>query len=288
MTQEDNKVLACVDLSPYAEHVADHAAWAAARMGAPLEFLHVINRHSELQGAQDHSGAIGANAEENLLKNLSEQDAVRTRAEREHARGFLNNLRARAEAAGAGTVDTRQRHGDLAETLSEQQAGVRLCVLGRRGASANVTQRDLGRHVEWVVRSLQCPVLVVPETFNPHGTVLVAYDGSSGMRRGIEKLAASPLLKGLPLRVLMSGKPQAQAPAQLDWAVQTLRKAGFETQGNVVPGAPETVIRQAIGEHEAGLLVMGGYSHSPLRSLLLGSRTRDLLRTCAVPALLLR
>ncbi|OOG80958.1 hypothetical protein B0E41_19310 [Hydrogenophaga sp. A37] len=56
------------------------AAWVAARMGAPLEFLHVIHRHPALQGHQDHSVAIGANAEENLLKNLSEQDAAPPRA----------------------------------------------------------------------------------------------------------------------------------------------------------------------------------------------------------------
>ena len=104
MTPQDNKVLACVDLSPYAQHVADHAAWAAARMAAPLEFLHVIHRHPALQGRQDHSGAIGANAQEVLLKHLSEEDAARSRAEREQARGFLQGLRERAVAAGAHPV----------------------------------------------------------------------------------------------------------------------------------------------------------------------------------------
>ena len=36
------------------------------------------------------------------------------------------------------------------------------------------------------------------------------------------------------------------------------------------------------------LLVMGAYSHSPLRSLFLGSKTTDLLRAVRVPTLLLR
>ena len=44
----ENKVLACVDRSPFADHVADYAAWAARRMDAPLELLHVIDRHPEL------------------------------------------------------------------------------------------------------------------------------------------------------------------------------------------------------------------------------------------------
>ena len=64
----DTNVLACVDLSPYAEHVADYAAWAAVLLAAPLELLHVIDRHPALQGEQDPSGAQLANAEEKLLR----------------------------------------------------------------------------------------------------------------------------------------------------------------------------------------------------------------------------
>ncbi|MBW8317565.1 MAG: universal stress protein, partial [Hydrogenophaga sp.] len=191
MTQRDNKVLACVDLSPYAQHVADYAAWAAARMAAPLEFLHVIDRHPALQGGQDHSGALQANAEQSLLKSLSEQDAARTRAEREQARIFLNGLRERALAAGAAPVDTRQRHGDLDETLHEQQAGVRLFVLGRRGESAHSTQRELGRHVEQVVRALNRPNLTVTDGVKAPERVQKAIDGSTITRRGVEMVGGS-------------------------------------------------------------------------------------------------
>ncbi|MEX1165308.1 MAG: universal stress protein [Hydrogenophaga sp.] len=288
MTPQDNKVLACVDLSPYAEHVADYAAWAAARMSAPLEFLHIIDRHPALQGDQDRSGALLANAEENLLKDLSEQDATRTRAEREHARGFLNGLRARAEAAGASPVDTRQRHGDLEETLAEQQDGVRLFVLGRRGASAETTQRDLGRHVEWTVRSLQRPILAVTDRFKAPERVMIAFDGSAITRKGIEMVAASPLFKGLPVHVLMSGNPSSDGPKQIEWARQTLEKAGFGVLADIVPGDPETVIGQAIQSKGIDLLIMGAYTHSPLRNLFMGSKTTELLRAARVPTLLLR
>ena len=41
------KVLACVDRSSYAAHVADAATWAAKVMNADLEFLHVLDRHPE-------------------------------------------------------------------------------------------------------------------------------------------------------------------------------------------------------------------------------------------------
>jgi len=288
MSMNDRKVLACVDLSTYAEHVADHAAWAAARMGAPLEFLHVIDRHPPLAGGQDHRGAIGANAQERLLRNLSEEDAARTRAEREAARVFLRRLRERATAAGADSVDTRQRHGDLAETLAEQQADVRLYVLGRRGASAAQPPQGLGRHVAWTVRSLRRPVLVVTEAFRPPERVLIAFDGSAITRKGVEMVAASPLFRGLAVRVLMSGQPSGDSPKQIEWARQTLAQAGFDVVAGIEAGDPPTVIGQAIERQGIDLLVMGAYTHSPLRQLFTGSKTNELLRTARVPTLLLR
>lgn len=131
-----NKVLACVDQSRFADHVADYAAWAAQRLDAPLEFLHVIERHPERSTGQDHSGAIGIDAREHLLDRLSAADEAHSRAAREQGRIFLNRLRQRASAAGVKQVDMRLRHGELEQTLAEQEEGVRLLVLARRGESA--------------------------------------------------------------------------------------------------------------------------------------------------------
>nr|MBW4049157.1 universal stress protein [Pseudomonadota bacterium] len=181
---QENKVLACVDQSHFADFVADYAAWAAQRMDAPLEFLHVIDRHPEIGSGKDHSGAIGIDTQETLLKQLTEEEQVRTKAERERGRMFLNRLRERALAAGAESVDVRQRHGELVNTLVDQERDVRLIVLGRRGASAESSGRDIGRHVERVVRSLHKPILTVTDAFKPPQRVLIAFDGSSVTRRG--------------------------------------------------------------------------------------------------------
>lgn len=286
--QDDNKVLACVDQSPFADTVADHAAWAARRLGAPLEFLHVIDRHPPLSPGQDHSGAIGVDAQEVLLRRLSEQDEARTRAAREAGRVFLNALRERAIAAGADPVDVRQRHGGLAETLREQQSGVRLFVLGRRGAAAGAPQRDLGRNLEGVVRAVDRPILAVTDTFMPPSRVLFAFDGSGITRRGVEMIAGSPLLRDLPIHLLLAGKPRPQGSRQLEAARSALEAAGFAATAGVAGGDPETAIALAVRERAIDLLVMGAYSHSPVRSLLFGSRTTDLLRAATVPCLLLR
>ena len=61
--QIDRKILACVDTTPLADVVTDYATWAACRLDAPLELLHVLERHVEPPGKQDHSGAIGLDAQ---------------------------------------------------------------------------------------------------------------------------------------------------------------------------------------------------------------------------------
>ncbi|MEZ5646475.1 MAG: universal stress protein [Burkholderiaceae bacterium] len=287
MTDIERKVLACVDFSAYAEHVTDCAAWAANRLQAPLEILHVIDRHPERGATGDRSGALTVNAEEHLLKNLSDEDAIRTRAEREQGRLFLNTLRERAVRAGAEPVDTRQRHGALEETLVEHQTLARLVVLGRRGLSST-GHRELGRSVQWTVRSLRRPVLAVTDRFAPPRRVLIAFDGSSITRTAVDMVAASPLFTGLPVYVLMVGKASADAPRQLEWARSRLDKAGFGVVAEVQSGDLETVVGQAIARHGIDMLVMGAYTHSPLRGLLLGSKTTDLLRSVTVPTLLLR
>lgn len=289
----DNKVLACVDQSAFADHVTDYAAWAAERLGAPLELLHVIDRHPEVSHSDDHSGAIGPNAQETLLNQLTAEDEARSKAAREQGRLFLNRLRDRALSTTSQSVDVRQRLGHLDETLHEQQEGVRLVVLGRRGESAGTAQRGdserpLGGNVQRVVRALSRPILAVTEGFKLPERVLIAFDGSAITRKGVEMVAGSPLFRGLPIRLLMSGKASQDAPRQLAWAKSRLEDEGFEFSGEILPGDPEQQIAEAVRRHNIDLLIMGAYTHSPLRSLIRGSKTNDLLRAARIPTLLLR
>lgn len=289
--KKDNKiVLACVDQSRFATSVASYAAWAARQLDAPLEFLHVIDRQPDLEPAQDLSGSIGLNAQENLLNQLSDEDEVRSRSRRETGRIFLNQLREEALATGTSAVDVRQRHGHIEETLSEQQADVRLFVLGRRSASAETVQRDLGSNLEWVVRSVSRPTLVVGDRYNEPSRVLLAFDGSAVTRRGVDMIARSPLLQGLPIHIVMAGQGKAQAHSakRVGNAQAVLTAAGFSVTTEISTEAPEVAIPQIVQNKKIDLLVMGSYSHSPWRAWLFGSKTTALLRSAKVSTLLLR
>ena len=277
------KILACVDQSPYADYVADYAAWAARKLVLPLELLHIIDRHQEISASTDHSGAIGVDAQENLLNQLTEEEGTRARQVRDRGRVFLNGLRQRCEVDETLSVDTRQRYGQLLSTLEEQQQDVALYVLGRRGESAAHTRRDLGRHVEMISRQVRRPILTVAGEFVEPRSALIAYDGKRMTRRCVELIAKNPALNDIPVHVIMSGKRATDADKHLQWAKNTLNTAGFTVETAYLPGDPEQEITRAIGERQADLLVMGAYSRSPLRSLILGSRTNDLLRASQVP-----
>ena len=281
--KQSKKVLACVDQSPYADFVADYSAWAAKKFALPLELLHIIDRHQETATSDDHSGAIGFDAQENLLNRLTEEEAERSRAIREQGRIFLNELKKRCERREGITVDVRQRYGQLLETLDEQQQDVALYVLGRRGKSAAHTQRDLGRHVESISRKIRRPILTVANEFSEPKSLLVAYDGKRMTRNCVSLIAGNPALADLPIHVVMSGKQNSEAERHLEWASGTLAKAGCTVDTAYVPGDPEQQITQAIAEREIDILVMGAYSRSPLQSLFLGSKTNDLLRASRVP-----
>ena len=280
---QPKKILACVDQSPYADYVADYSAWAARRFSLPLELLHIIDRHPEIATSDDHSGAIGFDAQENLLNRLTEEEGQRSREIRERGRVFLNGLKQRCERAGTDDVDIRQRYGQLLDTLDEQQREVALYVLGRRGRSAAHTQRDLGRHVESISRKIQRPILTVASEFSEPKSLLVAYDGKRMTRGCITLIAGNAALADLPVHVVMSGKQTNESEKQLHWATETLELGGFSVETAYLPGDPEQQIMRVLNDREIDLLVMGAYSQSPLRSLFLGSRTNDLLRASRVP-----
>jgi nucleotide-binding universal stress UspA family protein len=284
----DTKVLACVDHSNYALSVCDHAAWAAAKLGAPLELLHVLDRHPETASAADLSGNIGLGARESLLAELAQLDEQRSRLAQERGRTMLEALKMQAQQAGVAVPAARQRHGELAESLHEIEAEARLFVLGKRGESARVAEQHLGRSLERVVRSLHKPILVVPLEFTAPHDVLIAFDGSATTHKGVELIAGSPLFVGLPCHVLIAGPATSENERHLEWARSVLAAGGIEASASIVPGQPDAVLNADITARSVSLLVMGAYGHSRVRQLLVGSTTTTIIRTTQIPVLLLR
>ncbi|UOD51388.1 universal stress protein [Orrella daihaiensis] len=288
-------VLACVDRSPYARPVTDYAAWAAGRLNTGLELLHAIDRHPELGPDQDHSGAIGFNEQDNLLKKIVDEDEQRSRQARETGRVFLNELKQRAQGLNLLPtplhIDIRQRHGSLVDSLLERQNQTTLVVMGRRGEASKTptADQDLGRNLESVVRSMKCPILTVTDEFKPVSHLMIAYDGGSASRKGLEMVATSAAFRGIRCSIVtVKDKASRDASKQLEQAKRKLNEAGLAVDTHLLIGDLQTLIAQSVHTLGIDLLVMGAYTHSPWRSLFMGSHTTDLLKAAQVPTLLLR
>ena len=288
--ENDKKILACVDQSTFAVHVADYAAWAARCVGAPLEFLHAIDHHPERGADDDLSGAIGIGTQEQLLDKLAADEAARIAAERDQCREFLNDLRERACSAGAGLVEVRQRHGRLEEVLAEQAHDPRLMVMGHGGIGScdiGTATGRLGTNVEHVVRAVRVPVLIVSNTFTEPQRVMIAFDGRPAAKRAVNMVASSPLFEGMAVHLLMSGEGK-DALNQLAWAEGILQVAGRNTRAVLKPGDAASNVVETVQEQSIDLLLMGAFGHSALRNLVFGSKTMEIVSALGIPTLLLR
>ncbi|MEZ5462633.1 universal stress protein [Dokdonella sp.] len=283
----DGCVLAALDVSSYSASVAEMAAWAAARLGAPLEFVHAIDRSTAAPGKQNLSGNLALGDREDLLAELTALDESRSRVAQESGRRLLSQALALAAQSHGIKAESRLRHGALVDTLLEFESEVRLFVIGKRGEHADFAKGHLGSNLERVVRAVHRPVLVAARSFSAPQRFLIAFDNSATTRRCIEMVCASPLLRDLPCNLLMVGESSSE-PEGLEWAREQLSDAGFHVDVHVVSGPADAAIAKHVQEQPIDLIVMGAYGHSRIRSMILGSTTTEVLRSCLVPVLLLR
>lgn len=282
-----DRIIVLVDGSIYSRSVCEHAAWAAGRTGAPITLLHVLDRR-EAPEAVDLSGSLALGARTALLKELSELDEKRAKLARQRGRAILDDAKAVAEAAGAGEVTTALRHGDIVETVSELEGDASLVAVGKRGEAADFAKLHLGSNLERIARSVHRPLLVAARAFKPVESVLIAYDGGPSAMKAVDHVARDPLFQGLRICLLTVGAETPELHRKLEDAQAVLRAGGLSAESEIAQGSADAVISRKIEEDGFDLLVMGAYGHSRIRTLIIGSTTTEMMRSCKVPVLLFR
>lgn len=284
-----NKVYACIDGRANTSAVVDAATWAARRLSCPLVLAHVIEPQPGLTTGLDANAAIGLGAPDALLQQLSELDAQRTQLAQEAGRRMISTALTRAAEAGLSDVDSVVRADELSDATQAWQDDARLFVLGQNRDNTSRRRRHLDHHIERVVRSVSRTVMVVPvDTFTAPDQIVVAYDGSPTAQRVVERLAASPILTGLPVTLLMVGADTPEHRTALLTARQKLEAEGRHVETLLSPGTPETEILNLLDQRPHSLLAMGAYGHSRIREFIVGSTTTTLLRLSPVPVMVLR
>ena len=109
--------------------------------------------------------------------------------------------------------------------------------------------------------------------------ILVAWDGSREAVRAQQRRA----LHGGRRRVVPDG-PSADDSARLTGFAERMGAgASYDRAGDI---RVSDVVMSRAADHGADLVVMGGYSHSRFRELVLGGATRDILDQMPVPVLM--
>ena len=291
--QQLHRILVGHDFRAGGEVAVSSAAALAARYGAALRLVHVVepphlyqrlshpltSPYSPEELAQQAGSALETIATGSGLEHLSVEYEVHT------GKPFVELIVAR-----------RAWNADL-------------IVVGGSGQGA---EPGLGRTSERVVRKAMVPVLIAKAQFSAQAkTLLVPTDFSTGARKAAEEaltLAASfgarvIFLHAIDVSHIYAATTGADMPAlppppvveaqdlELEWEaflsdLPLLSQLAWERR--TVTGLAASAIVQQAEERQADLLVIGTHGRTGLAHMLLGGVTEEVTRTARCPVLTIR
>jgi nucleotide-binding universal stress UspA family protein len=282
------RILAMIDGSVYSHSVCDHAAWAAGRTGADVDIIHVLGRREGSSVPVNLSGNLAVGTRDSLLAELAELDEQKSKLAQKRGRLILEEAKTFLVEDGVSEVTAKLRHGDLVETVLEFEGDADLLVIGKRGEAADFAKLHLGSNLERVIRSSHLPVLVSSRAFKPINRFLIAFDGGTSALKAVDHIARDPMFAGLECHILSVGQDTAETRKKLERAEALLRGGGFTVTADIHPGQADKVIAAKVESDGIDLLAMGAYGHSRMRTLIIGSTTSEMIRSCLIPIILFR
>lgn len=206
------------------------------------------------------------------------------------ASGALEQLRQLAAEAGV-IAETVRLNGRAENELLEHMLYSDLAVVGQ-GLDRRRVRNGWRTLPEQLLRNASRPVLVVPDGYagaTCGQRVLVAWDGSAAAARAAS--AAIPLLaKAADVEaVTYSTDDGFNVPGEIDSLATFLSSHGVYARTRFLQARRNVEIGEAMLGHARSsgvdLLVLGGYGHSRLRELVLGSVSTTVMRGLQIPAL---
>lgn len=284
MTTSSKSVLACIDGSAYLDSVCQHAHWAAQQLDSALALLHV--QSSQYEPDTDLSGTLELDAGATLLAQLAHIDEARGKVEREKGQIIIAHAK-RLLADATVPVVALHRWGALVDTLAELEPSAHMIVIGKRGEHAQHAVMHLGSNLERVVRAAHVPVLVAAPTFVPVQRIVIAFDGGLSARKALDFVVNHPRYHTCDVHLLLvNADPQQRQAGEV--ALNRLNDLHIIAHAHQLTGPADETISTFVQTQNAQLLLMGAYSHSPLRNLFIGSTTTSVLTNCPSSVLLFR
>lgn len=213
---------------------------------------------------------------------------------------------------GAPSVETHLVVGNPSEAITDHvtDRDIDLVVMGRHGRTG-VRERILGNVAERVLRSVEVPVLTVPddglrsETGRAYENVLLTTDGSEVAERAAPYGVDVARRTGATLHLLTVVDAAAEAgpfdagglsqehlerlesegEEALDRLIERIDETGVDLRPSLVTGRTASEIDGYAAENDIDLLVMASRGQTGLVGQYLGSTTRRILETVHRPVL---
>ena len=272
-------LLVAVDSSAYARAALAHALELARAYEARVTGLYVLDvRYLEMPPYVDYSYLFEAVPP--VVAPLDLMDKFRAKSER-----ILGDLRKAVEEMGIA-VETRTEEGVPGQVISDIGDAHDLILMGKRGEHAKWARDLLGPTAESVARRSATPVLLVEQEWRPVKKALVLFDGSHPANRGLKLAADLALRTGTALRVLTADDDAERGETTMAEARAYLEPLALDASYSVLPGKAVKAATAVLSDDPADLVIMGMRGHSPLRYLILGRTTEQLMRSVELPVLL--
>ena len=178
--------------------------------------------------------------------------------------------------------------GKVARTLSERARWADLLVINLKYAFEPPSINRLSANLEVLIRRCPRPILAVPDSQSTLDRALLAYDGSAKAKEALFVSAYLAQRWQIPLVVVSVAEEKHSNKTAIQRAQNYLQTHQLEaTYVSATGSVPKAVLRTA-DEHGCNLIIMGGYGHSPLLEVVLGSAVDEVLRTSRWPVLICR
>ena len=269
----------------------DMALSAAKALGAHVEALFISQPPPATRGGVSVSEYGGRTA---IAASINWSAEERDRIARDAREGFAHTCAAvgipilsmNDEPGTPLAASWREAEGSYVEIAVQRAAAFDLMV----AASATVME-PLMAIAEQSLLQTRRPVLLAPSHMQGDLTesVMIAWDESPECWHAVS--AAIPFMQlAKSVRVVSIDRDASRRKASQAEVLAYLRCHGIAATAQVVAPHLRSVgdaLLAAGAEHDASLLVMGAYSHSRLREMLLGGATRHILKNASARPVLL-
>lgn len=274
-----DRIVLAFDDSPASRLALDYAC-ALAREGATLIVAHAVDETGVVASAMTSTGFAAIDPKTLIDAVDAEGESVlQSAVDACAARGVTVERAFVRDAARTGIADLQRRwNADL-------------IVLGTHGRHG-VSRALLGSVAEDVLRASSVPVLVLtahaksPPAGGAFTRALVAVDDSPPSVRAMElaaRLAAGCALQLIVCTVIDPGRNAA--PRAVVDAAAALAPAASIDDRVVAEGEPAQTIEHVALQRNCDLIVLGSHVRSGLERLFIGSVAEAVLRTSALPVL---